>query len=121
MQTEIERLFDEKPTTYTEDHFALFARFKAALNSGAVRSAEPDPSTPSGWRVNAWVKKGMLLGFRMGTVVDMSVDPVRQPFFDKSTWGVRRFDPESGSRIVPGGSSIRDGCFIGKGVICAPP
>jgi 2,3,4,5-tetrahydropyridine-2-carboxylate N-succinyltransferase len=121
MQTEIEKLFDEKPSTYTEDHFALFQRFKQALNEGRVRSAEPDASTRSGWRVNTWVKKGVLLGFRMGVVVDMSVDPVRQPMLDKSTWPVKRLTPESGVRIVPGGSSIRDGCYIGKGVTCMPP
>jgi 2,3,4,5-tetrahydropyridine-2-carboxylate N-succinyltransferase len=121
MQTEIEKLFDEKPATYTEEHFALFQRFKQALNEGRVRSAEPEASTPSGWRVNAWVKKGILLGFRMGAVVDMSVDPVRQPMLDKATWPVKRFTPQSGVRIVPGGSSIRDGCFIGKGVTCMPP
>jgi 2,3,4,5-tetrahydropyridine-2-carboxylate N-succinyltransferase len=121
MRTEIENLFEQKPETYTEEHFALFQRFKQALNSGAVRSAEPDPSTRNGWRVNTWVKKGILLGFRMGAVVDMSVDPVRQPFLDKSTWPVKRLTPESGVRIVPGGSSIRDGSFIGKGVTCMPP
>jgi 2,3,4,5-tetrahydropyridine-2-carboxylate N-succinyltransferase len=121
MQTEIEGLFDAKPSTYSEDHFALFQRFKQALNSGAVRSAEPDPSARSGWRVNTWVKKGILLGFRMGSVVDMSVDAARQPMLDKSTWPVKQFTPESGVRIVPGGSSIRDGGFIGKNVTCMPP
>ena len=121
MQTEIEELFDQKPSTYTEEHFALFARFKEALNTGAVRAAEPDASARGGWRVNAWVKKGLLLGFRMGTVVDMAVDSRRQPLFDKATWPVRRFTAESGVRIVPGGSSIRDGCYIGKGVTCMPP
>jgi 2,3,4,5-tetrahydropyridine-2-carboxylate N-succinyltransferase len=121
MQTEIEALFDQKPSSYSEPHFALFARFKQALNAGEVRSAEPDPSAPSGWRVNAWVKKGLLLGFRMGAIVDMSIDPVRQPFFDKATWPVRRLTADSGIRIVPGGSSIRDGCYVGKGVTCMPP
>jgi 2,3,4,5-tetrahydropyridine-2-carboxylate N-succinyltransferase len=121
MQTEIEALFDQKPSTYTEEHFALFQRFKNALNSGAVRSAEPDVSTRIGWRVNAWVKKGVLLGFRMGAVVDMSVDAARQPFLDKATFPVKRFVPEDGVRIVPGGSSIRDGCFVGRGVTCMPP
>jgi 2,3,4,5-tetrahydropyridine-2-carboxylate N-succinyltransferase len=121
MQIEIEKLFDEKPSTYTEDHFALFQRFKQALNEGRVRSAEPDPSVTSGWRVNAWVKKGILLGMRMGAVVDMSIDPVRQPLLDKATWPVKRFTTASGVRIVPGGSSIRDGCYIGKGVVCMPP
>jgi 2,3,4,5-tetrahydropyridine-2-carboxylate N-succinyltransferase len=86
-----------------------------------VRAAEPDPSTRTGWRVNAWVKKGILLGFRMGGVIDMSVDSGRQPFFDKSTFPVKHFTAQSGVRIVPGGSSIRDGCYIGKGVTCMPP
>ena len=121
MQAEIEKLFDEKPQTYTEDHFRLFADFKAALNAGAIRAAEPDAAARSGWRVNGWVKKGILLGFRMGGVVDMSVDRTRQPFFDKATYPVKRFTAQSGIRIVPGGSSIRDGCFIGKGVTCMPP
>jgi 2,3,4,5-tetrahydropyridine-2,6-dicarboxylate N-succinyltransferase len=121
MQTDIERLFDDKPETYTEDHFRLFQQFKDALNSGAVRAAEPDPSSPSGWKVNAWVKKGILCGFRMGTIVDMSVDASRQPFFDKATYPVKRLEVSSGVRIVPGGSSIRDGCFVGRGVTCMPP
>jgi 2,3,4,5-tetrahydropyridine-2-carboxylate N-succinyltransferase len=121
MQTEIEGLFDQKPSSYTEQHFALFQRFKNALNAGQVRAAEPDSSTGTGWRVNPWVKKGILLGFRMGAVVDMSVDPVRQPFLDKATYPVKRLTPESGVRIVPGGSSVRDGVYLGKNVTCMPP
>jgi 2,3,4,5-tetrahydropyridine-2-carboxylate N-succinyltransferase len=121
MQTEIETLFDSKPSSYSEAHFALFGRFKHALNTGKVRSAEPDVSAHSGWRVNTWVKKGLLVGFRMGTVVDMSPDAARLPMFDKATWPVRKMGPDAGVRIVPGGSSIRDGCFIGKGVTCMPP
>ena len=108
------------PRTRTQ-HFRLFAAFKAALNEGRVRAAEPDAASPTGWRVNAWVKKGILLGFRMGGVVDMSIDSSRQPFFDKSTYPVKHFTAASGVRIVPGGSSIRDGCYIGKGVTCMPP
>src|ERR1700691_6111337 len=104
MRTEIEALFDAKPATYTEEHFALFQRFKQALNAGMVRSAEPDAGARSGWRVNAWVKKGVLLGFRMGAVVDMSVSETRQPFLDKATFPVKRFTPQDGVRIVPGGS-----------------
>jgi 2,3,4,5-tetrahydropyridine-2-carboxylate N-succinyltransferase len=121
LQVEIERLYDNKPAVYEDEHFQLFAEFKTALNQGHVRAAEPDPSTSTGWRVNAWVKKGILLGFRMGGVIDMSVDSERQPFFDKSTFPVKRFTANSGVRIVPGGSSIRDGCFIGRGVTCMPP
>jgi 2,3,4,5-tetrahydropyridine-2-carboxylate N-succinyltransferase len=121
MQTEIESLFDAKPSAYTENHFDLFQRFKQALNAGEVRSAEPDASARSGWRVNAWVKKGILLGFRMGAIVDMSIDPARQPYFDKATWPVKRLTAESAVRVVPGGSSIRDGCYLGRGVTCMPP
>jgi len=121
LQAEIEKLFEEKPQTYTEYHFRLFAEFKAALNAGAIRAAEPDARAKSGWRVNGWVKKGILLGFRMGAVVDMSIDRTRLPFFDKATYPVKRLTAQSGVRIVPGGSSIRDGCFIGTGVTCMPP
>jgi 2,3,4,5-tetrahydropyridine-2,6-dicarboxylate N-succinyltransferase len=121
LQTEIERLYDEKPATYEDAHFQLFAAFKAALNAGSVRAAEPCPGAPTGWSVNAWVKKGILLGFRMGGIVDLSVNSERQPFFDKSTYPVKRLTARSGVRIVPGGSSIRDGCYIGTGVTCMPP
>ena len=121
MQAEIEQLFDNKPEAYSDEHFHLFTSFKTALNQGRIRAAEPDVSTPTGWRVNAWVKKGILLGFRMGGITDMSVDTARQPFFDKSTYPVKCFTASSGVRIVPGGSSIRDGCFIGTGVTCMPP
>jgi 2,3,4,5-tetrahydropyridine-2,6-dicarboxylate N-succinyltransferase len=86
-----------------------------------IRAAEPDSSSRTGWRVNPWVKKGILLGMRMGAVVDMSIDSTRQPFIDKATWPVKRMTLESGVRIVPGGSSIRDGCYVGKGVTCMPP
>ncbi|MCC6392859.1 MAG: 2,3,4,5-tetrahydropyridine-2,6-dicarboxylate N-succinyltransferase [Bryobacterales bacterium] len=121
LQTAIEQLFDNPPKTYTEADFRLFERFKEALNRGELRSAEPDAGAASGWRVNAWVKKGVLLGFRMGSVVDMSVQAARQPYFDKATYPVKQFTASSGIRIVPGGSSIRDGCYVGKGVTCMPP
>jgi 2,3,4,5-tetrahydropyridine-2,6-dicarboxylate N-succinyltransferase len=121
MQTEIEQLFDHKPPTYTPEHFDLFYQFKRKLNLGEVRAAEPDASAKNGWRVTAWVKKGILLGFRMGSIVDMSIDRSRQPFFDKATYPVRQFSADDAVRIVPGGSSVRDGCFIGRGVTCMPP
>ena len=121
MQTEIEQLFDHKPPTYTPEHFDLFYQFKQKLNLGEVRAAQPDASAKNGWRVTPWVKKGILLGLRMGTIVDMSIDRSRQPYFDKATFPVRQFSVDDGVRIVPGGSSIRDGCFIGRGVICVPP
>ena len=121
LRTEIEKIFDEKPAEYTRAHFQLFAEFKAALNAGEIRSAEPDGNEATGWRVNAWVKKGILLGFRLGGIVDMSIDAHKQPWMDKDTYPVRNMSAAQGVRIVPGGSSIRDGCFIAKGVTCMPP
>jgi 2,3,4,5-tetrahydropyridine-2-carboxylate N-succinyltransferase len=121
LQTEIERLYEQKPPAYSEADFRLFEEFRRALNAGVARAAEPCADAPTGWRVNKWVKKGILLGFRMGGVVDMSIDAARQPFFDKSTYPVKQFTAGSGVRIVPGGSSIRDGCYVGKGVTCMPP
>jgi 2,3,4,5-tetrahydropyridine-2-carboxylate N-succinyltransferase len=121
LQAEIEKLFDEKPQTYTDAHFRLFHDFKTALNDGRIRAAQPDPASASGWRVNGWVKKGILLGFRMGAVVDMSIHSARLPFLDKATFPVRHVDAASGVRIVPGGSSIRDGVYLGRGITCMPP
>jgi len=119
----IERLFAAPPAEYQEADHQLFARFKQALNAGAVRAAEPAPEAPSGWRVNPWVKQGILLGFRLGAVIDMTVGAgeAALPFCDKATYPLRRPDPESGLRLVPGGSSIRDGCYLGRGVTCMPP
>jgi 2,3,4,5-tetrahydropyridine-2-carboxylate N-succinyltransferase len=121
LRTEIEKLFDEKPAEYTVAHFQLFAEFKAALNAGEIRSAEPDANEATGWRVNPWVKKGILLGFRLGGIVDMSIDTRKQPWMDKDTYPVRDMSAAQGVRIVPGGSSIRDGCYIANGVTCMPP
>jgi 2,3,4,5-tetrahydropyridine-2,6-dicarboxylate N-succinyltransferase len=121
LQSQIEALFDSPPASYREEHFGLFRTFRSALNAGQIRAAEPDSQSATGWRANPWVKKGILLGFRMGAIVDMSIDASRQPFFDKSTYPVRRFSTEDGVRIVPGGSSIRDGAHIAQGVICMPP
>jgi 2,3,4,5-tetrahydropyridine-2-carboxylate N-succinyltransferase len=86
-----------------------------------VRAAEPDASAPAGWRVNVWVKQGILLGFRVGDLADMTVDHGRWPFFDKDTMPLKKFTAASGVRIVPGGSSIREGAYLAPGVICMPP
>ena len=102
INVEIERLFDANPPQYTDEHRRLFARFKDALNAGEIRAAEPDSARPSGWRVNSWVKKGILLGFRMGAVVDMSIDASRQPFFDKSTYPVKTLTAASYWVLSPG-------------------
>ena len=121
LRSEIESLFDSKPAAYTEAHFEIFQKFKDALNAGEARAASPDASSPIGWTVNGWVKKGILLGFRLGSIVDMSIDASRQPYFDKATYPVKNFSVSSGVRIVPGGSSIRDGCYVARGVTCMPP
>jgi 2,3,4,5-tetrahydropyridine-2-carboxylate N-succinyltransferase len=121
LPSEIEQLFDSPPPQYTEEHRRAFESFKNALNCGEVRAAEPDPGSKTGWRVNAWVKKGILLGFRMGKVVDMSIDLARQPFFDKDTYPPKAVNLATQARIVPGGSSIRDGAYVGRGVTCMPP
>jgi 2,3,4,5-tetrahydropyridine-2,6-dicarboxylate N-succinyltransferase len=100
---------------------ASFAKLREALSSGAVRSAEPDPASAGGWRVNAWVKQGILLGFRFGEVVDASMDHGKLPFYDKDTLPLRKPGLGAGVRLVPGGSAVRDGAYIGAGVICMPP
>src|SRR5581483_5925092 len=90
LQQEIEQLFETKPSSYTDEQQQVFFHFRDLLNQGAIRSAEPDASQPTGWRVNVWVKKGILLGFRIGGVIEMSgAGPL--PFFDKSTYPVKTF------------------------------
>jgi 2,3,4,5-tetrahydropyridine-2-carboxylate N-succinyltransferase len=106
---------------------AAFLQLRDALEAGTLRSAEPDPTAPTGYRVNAWVKRGILLGFRLGTLEAMSG---RSPggrsgdiltFVDKSTYPARRFSPDEGIRIVPGGSSVRSGAYLAPGVVILPP
>ena len=86
-----------------------------------MRAAEPVADAPAGWRVNTWVKRGILLGFRIGETIDVTVDHGRWPFFDKDTLPLKRLGVSAGVRIVPGGSSVRDGAYVGKRVICMPP
>lgn len=118
LRDEIEALFASEKKNFTDQDHALFKDFKAALNSGRVRAAERDDA--GAWRVNQWVKRGILLGFRMGTLMDMSVGAALH-FFDKSTYPVRPMTVANNVRIVPGGSSIRDGSYIAPGVVCMPP
>src|SRR5687768_16438111 len=98
-----------------------FEQLRTALSAGQVRAAEPDGTVASGWRVNTWVKQGILLGFRFGELVDMSVDRGRLPFYDKDTMPLKQPGTRAGIRIVPGGSAIREGAFVASGVICMPP
>jgi 2,3,4,5-tetrahydropyridine-2-carboxylate N-succinyltransferase len=100
---------------------AAFAELRAALSAGTVRAAEPDRSMPSGWRVNTWVKQGILLGFKYGDLADVSADHGKWPFYDKDTLPLKKPGLPARIRIVPGGSSVRDGAYIAPGVICMPP
>ena len=118
--TDVEALYEAAPAIYTEADRELFDRFRAALNNGSIRAAEPDATQASGWRVNAWVKKGILLGFRMGAMVELRAGEPFQ-FFDKDTYPLKRLSVSDGVRMVPGGSSIRDGAYVGRGVTCMPP
>ena len=117
----IGELFSQGAGANKDDARTAFFELQRGLNEGAIRSAEPDPSAPSGWRVNAWVKQGILLGFRFGDVVDCSADHGKWPFYDKDTMPLKKPGAMSGVRIVPGGSTIRDGAFVARSVVCMPP
>jgi 2,3,4,5-tetrahydropyridine-2-carboxylate N-succinyltransferase len=121
LESRITHLFEQGSAAPKEEARAAFFELQQELSAGRVRSAQPDPSTPTGWRVNVWVKQGILLGFRFGVNVDMGVGKGRWPFFDKDTMPMKQLDPSSNVRIVPGGSSIREGAYLGSGVICMPP
>jgi 2,3,4,5-tetrahydropyridine-2,6-dicarboxylate N-succinyltransferase len=120
LREQIEVLFAEGANANRASARRAFESLRHALSNGEVRAAEPDGTVESGWRVNTWVKQGILLGFRFGDTVDMSMDG-GLPFFDKDTMPVKQPGVSAGIRIVPGGSSIRDGAYVGKGVICMPP
>jgi 2,3,4,5-tetrahydropyridine-2-carboxylate N-succinyltransferase len=95
-----------------------FEDLRAALERGEIRAAEPNGDSATRWRVNAWVKRGILLGFRLGTLAS-SGDGLS--FVDKHTYPARRFSVEDGVRVVPGGSAVRAGAYVAKGVVCMPP
>jgi 2,3,4,5-tetrahydropyridine-2,6-dicarboxylate N-succinyltransferase len=123
LQASIERHFAAGPSP---DPAAMddFLALRAALESGQLRSASPDPASPTGWRVNAWVKQGILLGFRLGVLQDFP--PAGSPscalsFVDKHTFPARHFSASEGIRLVTGGSAIRAGAYVARGVVCAPP
>jgi 2,3,4,5-tetrahydropyridine-2-carboxylate N-succinyltransferase len=102
---------------YIAEHEEVFDEFKNALNAGSIRAAEKYDGT---WRANLWVKKGILLGFRMGALKNFSINDGFR-YFDKHTFPLKHITIESGVRVVPGGSSIRDGVHLGKGITCMPP
>jgi 2,3,4,5-tetrahydropyridine-2,6-dicarboxylate N-succinyltransferase len=121
LREDVQALVEAGAAADREAARATFARLREALSAGAVRAAEPDASSAVGWRVNTWVKQGILIGFRFGDTVDVSMDRGCWPFYDKDTLPLKRFAADAGVRIVPGGSSVRDGAYIAPGVICMPP
>lgn len=121
LRARVEAVVDAGAGAPREEARAAFAALRAALSSGAVRAAEPDAMAPAGWRVNTWVKQGILVGFRFGDLADVSADHGRWPFFDKDTLPLKPLGVADGVRVVPGGSTVRDGTYVGRGVICMPP
>src|SRR5215218_2468510 len=118
LREQIEALAARQSNEFSREDRNVFEEFKSALNRGEVRAAERDASGE--WQVNSWVKQGLLLGFRMGAIADMSSSDSFK-FFDKDTYPVRPTTIDDNVRIVPGGSTIRDGAYIAPGVVCMPP
>ena len=120
LQQTIERHFAAGAAA-TSDPAAMkaFLALRAALEHGDVRSASPAPASPTGWRVNAWVKQGILLGFRLGILEELPAGGLS--FVDKHTYPARHFSTADGIRVVPGGSSVRSGAYVARGVVCMPP
>ncbi len=117
LQSSIERLFSLGAAVDKHDARRVFGEFLAELSAGRIRAAEKRDGE---WQVNVWVKQGILLGFRLGEIVDMSAGGALS-FVDKDTFPVRRFTPADRVRVVPGGSSVRSGAYLAPGVICMPP
>ena len=120
LEATISELFSRQETQYGRRILPRLRRIQAALNEGRVRAAEPDPGSPTGWKVNAWVKKGILLGFRH-RAASWKCRPPNSSSRDKHTFPLKQIPANQNVRVVPGGSSIRDGCYIGKNVTCMPP
>ena len=118
LREQIEAIAAREDKQFSREDRAVFDELKRALNRGEVRAAERDANGK--WIVNTWVKQGLLLGFRLGAITDMSTGESFK-FFDKDTYPVRPTTIEDNVRIVPGGSTIRDGAYIAPGVVCMPP
>lgn len=118
LREQIEALTARTENQFTAGDRSVLDSFKTALNRGVIRAAER--SDQGVWVVNSWVKQGILLGFRMGKLVDMSAS-TNLRFFDKDSYPARPTTIEDNVRIVPGGSSIRDGAYVAAGVVCMPP
>jgi 2,3,4,5-tetrahydropyridine-2-carboxylate N-succinyltransferase len=106
-------------TEFSANDREIYESFKAALRRGEIRSAEKDQD--GNWHANAWVKQGILLGFRLGKMVEMSKPTETLQFFDKDTFPLRPMTLDDGIRIVMGGTAIRDGCYVAPSVVVVPP
>jgi 2,3,4,5-tetrahydropyridine-2,6-dicarboxylate N-succinyltransferase len=117
LQTQIERLSSLGNVEQDSAARATFLEFRGALTRGEIRAAE---KVAGAWKVNTWVKQGILLGFRLGQLTSLSSGECLS-FVDKDTFPARKFSVEDGLRVVPGGSSIREGAYVAASVICMPP
>ena len=117
LQQNIEALFAK--TEFDSADREIYEDFKSALRRGEIRSAQK--SADGNWHANSWVKQGILLGFRMGKMVEMSLPTETLQFFDKDTFPLRPMSLDDGVRIVMGGSAIRDGSYVAPGVVVVPP
>lgn len=118
LQKQIEQYFAAGDAAVKDPHARIaFTEFRNALSAGSVRAAEKLDGL---WRTNAWVKKGILLGFRIGALVESGADDGLS-FVDKDTYPMRRFGAAEKVRLVPGGSSVRAGAYVAPSVVCMPP
>ena len=117
LKSAIERLSASHEHGNAEQARSTFFQFRDALTAGKIRAAE---KAGGHWHVNGWVKQGILLGFRLGELREMSGGDGLS-FVDKDTFPARRFTLADRIRVVPGGSSIREGAYVAPGVICMPP
>jgi len=116
MKSAIERLASLGEVENNPEARPTFLEFRDALTQGKVRAAE---KVNGRWVVNAWVKQGILLGFRLGELAETGAAPLS--FVDKDTFPARRFTSAERVRVVPGGSSVRLGAYVAPSVICMPP
>jgi len=115
LKSSIERLASQGEVECDPDARRTFLEFRDQLTQGKIRAAEKKNTR---WIVNAWVKQGILLGFRLGVLQEM---PAGLSFVDKDTFPAREFTVADRVRIVPGGSSVRTGAYVAPSVICMPP
>jgi 2,3,4,5-tetrahydropyridine-2-carboxylate N-succinyltransferase len=119
LEAKVEALFPLAADQLPSDAEATVLALLDALEAGTVRAAER--GADGVWRAVPWVKRGILLGFRAGKMVQMSPNGSPFQFFDKHTYPTRPLTLEDGVRVVPGGSTIRRGAYLAPGVVCMPP